>query len=108
MQSQLLTIDAKEDRREIWYLLHRLPPPKRVAFLQWACRQVPQNGKGHLPVPSVWKMRATVEQAMRCDKADSVLTNEIYCDLLSLGANFNLDLLVAAKALESLVRRLRV
>jgi hypothetical protein len=108
VNSQLVTIDSKDDRVEIWHLLHRLPPHERVAFLQWACKQVPQNGKGHLPVPSVWKMRATLDQARRCDRADRVLTNEIYCDLNQLFNTWGLDAVKTAVELTNLVRRLRV
>jgi hypothetical protein len=108
MKPEYLTLDDVDSRRQLHGLIHRLPPRERVAFLKWACTQVPKDGKGHLPEPAVWKMRATLEQSHRCDRADLALTNEVYGDLLTLAVNFQLDLVKCALALEQLVRRLRV
>lgn len=106
MNSQLRVLDNTDDRRELHGLLAKLPPRERVAFLERCCKNVPQ-GRGKLPVPAVWKMRATVEMAMRCDRADLALTNEIYCDLQSLFAEFGLDAVKTAVELERLVRKQR-
>jgi hypothetical protein len=104
--NQLLVLDSRDDRRELHGLLHRLPPKRRLEFLEWCCKQVPPAAK--LPVPAVWKMRATVEQAYRCEKANEVLSNEIYCDLLQLFNVYHLDAMKTALELTALVRRLRV
>jgi len=103
-----LSVDTVDDRREVWHLLHRLPPDHRVAFLQWACKQVPPTNANRLPEPAVWKMRATADLARRCDRADNALTNECYSDILQLAATWGLDLVKTAHALERLVRALRV
>ena len=108
MKPAYLTLDTLSDRREIHALLHRLPPQRRVAFLKWACTQVPRNNENRLPEPAVWKMAATVDMAGRCDRADLALSNEIYADLLSLAAQFQLDLVTVATSLERLVKALRV
>lgn len=108
MKPEYLTLDDVDSRREIWHLLNRLPPQKRLDFLSYACRCVPKNAKGHLPEPAVWKMRSSVELAGRCDKASEVLTNEVYLDLVQLAATWDLDLLATAHELTALVRRLRV
>lgn len=98
----LLAIDTKDDRREIWHLLHRLSPRARVSYLAWCCsRSRPVMGR--LPVASS-RMAPTVDLAHRCDRADLRLTNEIYSDMLSLAANYALDLVVAACELERRVR----
>lgn len=104
---QITLDDTLDSRRELHRLLSKLPPRDRIKFLEFCCASVPQNEKGHLPVPRVGKMRATVEMAYKCDRASDVLTNEIYCDLLVLATQYKLDLLKTAKALEQLVRQRR-
>ncbi len=106
--SQILVLDNVDDRRELHSLLHRLPPAQRLAFLKYCCSQVPKTNSNRLPEPAVWKMRATMEMAYRCEKASEVLTNEIYCDILTLFNSFSLDAMATATALERLVRALRV
>ncbi len=106
--SQLLTLDTKEDRREVWHLLHRLPPKVRVRFLEWCCKQVPQGPGCHLPVPAIWKMATTLDRAYRSDEEDTRLTNEVFMDVVQLWSTYSLDPLKTAMALENLVRRLRV
>lgn len=106
MSSQLFVLDTRDDRIAVWHLLHRLPPRDRIGFLKWACTQVPQNAKGHLPVPHVRGMRATCDQAYRCDSADRALTNECYADILILFSQWNLDAMKTAVALEARVKYL--
>jgi hypothetical protein len=108
MKPEYLTLDTRSDRKEIHGLLARLPPEKRVAFLQWACRQVPKTNDNKLPEPAVWKMWATADLARRCDRADLALTNEVYADVMTLSMTWNLDLVKCVLVLEQLVRRLRV
>lgn len=103
--NQLSLIDNLDDRKEIHRLLTKLPPVERVNFLRWACQQVPKNSKGHLPVPHVWKMRVTLEEAYRCDRADLAITNECYADLLVLISQWGLDAMKTVTALEYLVKR---
>lgn len=99
--------DTLDSRRELHTLLGKLPPRERIAFLEWACKQVPQNEKGYLPVPRVGEMQTTCDMAYRCDRADLRLTNEVYFDLLQLAATYHLDLLKAAVILEKLARNRR-
>lgn len=101
---QLLVIDTRDDRRELHYLLSKLSPNDRIAFLTWACQQAPQ-GTGRLPVPCVQMMATTIEQAYRCDRADTRLTNEVYCDLLSLLNNFDVDAVKVTLELEQWLKR---
>jgi hypothetical protein len=96
----LLQIDDLDSRREVWHLLSRLPPQKRLLYLSWACAQVPQ-GRGKLPPPVPGMMRVSVDEARRDDKADAKHTNEIYCDLLSLMRDpYNVDAMKLACELE--------
>lgn len=104
MKPQLLIIDTLDDRRELHGLLHRLPPRDRIRFLQTCCARVPR-GSDRLPVPAVWSMRATVDQAYRDDRADLRLTNEIYADVLQLFNQYRLDAVATALLLTEWVRR---
>src|SRR3990172_248232 len=88
MNTSLITLDTLDDRREIWLLLHRLSPRRRVAYLAWCCEQV----KGKLQPVASSRMAATIEDAHRSERADDRLTNEGYGDLISLGLNFGFDL----------------
>lgn len=88
--SELLSLDTADDRREIWSALHRLPPADRVNFLRFACTMVPP-GAVRLPEPVVGHMKTTLGLAYRCDRADARLTNEVYCDLLSLLNDFHVS-----------------
>lgn len=98
----LLVLDTHDDRREIWHLLHRLPPPARVRFLAWCCSVVP-GVRGNRPLPQ--PMPEMVRDAMRCDRGDQRLTNSVYWDICVLSAQWGLDLRSAAGQLERLVRR---
>lgn len=93
-----LTLDTLDDRRELWHLLHRLSPPRRLAYLTRCCEAVKDGlGNGLFPLPS---MRRMVAEAMRCDRGDDRLTNAVYSDILQLAANRGLCLLAVALDLE--------
>lgn len=98
----LLVLDTLDDRREIHHLLAKLPPRRRIAFLDWCTRQV-KNDKGDTPHP-IFDQRQ-LELAMRCDRADLRLTNEVYSDLWILVGQWRLDPVLMADTLESWVRR---
>lgn len=100
----LLQIDTLDDRREIWHLLHRLRPDRRLAFLDWACSVVVAPG-GVQPVPSRFRMAATIAAAWRDTDADERLTDMLYGDVLLLGSQWGIDLTSAALLLEQWVRR---
>lgn len=99
----LLAVDTLDDRREIWHLLHRLPPRERVRFIGRCCNRLGSKGRGVRP--SVHRMRDRIDGSYRDDKADEGLTNMLYADLLFLGAQWDLDLPAAVVELESVVRR---
>ena len=100
----ILVLDTLDDRKEIWYLLHRLSPNRRVAFLDWCCSQV-SGPNGTRPIPSRLRMAETIRMAYRCDNADLRLTNELYTDVIALGHQWQLDVGRAAVVLEQFVRR---
>lgn len=95
-----LTLDTLDDRREVWRLLHRLPPADRLAVLEACCRSLARPGRP-CPVPVPEMARVMVPEAARCGRADDRLTNAIYLDLLNVAANFGLDLVAVARDLEA-------
>lgn len=101
----ILTMDTLDDRRELWHLLHRLPPHNRVAFLHRACRSVSKpNAPCPIPEPAWWN---EAREAERCDRADEKLTTETFLSLAGISAEYGFDLLKAACELEQLVKRQR-
>lgn len=108
MKHALLTMDTKDDRREVWVMLHRLAPLRRVAFLDWCCRDCggvrPKMRElvGGEWRPSVFAGR--VDAATRSDRDDTALTNEIYTDFWILTCQWNLDGERAARVLERYVK----
>jgi len=98
MKLSLLEIDTKDDRKEIWSLLHHLRPGLRVRFLKWASGLSTQG-----PCEPIYK-REKIESAMRCDEGDRRLTNEVYGDLILLGAQYQADMVTIAKKLEETVK----
>jgi len=103
VSSPILQLDTLDDRREMWHLLHRLPPRARVRFLAGQCAKVrARDPRGNGPVPGGSRHLAA---AYREDGADYRLTNEVYADLLVLAAQWGLDLAAAAAELMAAVRR---
>lgn len=101
----LLQLDTRDDRRELWSLLHRLSPKRRTAYLDWCCSRVCGPNQTR-PVVS-HRMTETVVLAYRFGEYDERLSNEIYTDVLMLAASWNLDLAAAAVELERRVRAVR-
>ena len=100
-----LTMDNLDDRTEVYRLLSKLSPGRRLAWLRWCCaRAVLPNSATH-PGPA----RKTLELAdlARLDSsADVRLTLDIYFDFWSLtGLNYELDPNVALTKLVAMVRR---
>lgn len=96
-----IILDTLDDRREIWHLLHRLHPFDRVRFLAWCCRLVPE--KQGRPIPS-HRLRDRMRSAVRCDRSDMALTNEIYTDLWTLSHQYKIDMDHVASSLVACVR----
>jgi hypothetical protein len=95
--------DSKDDRREIWRLLARLPPWRRVAFLARCCRAA-SIGRTDIR-PGVGRdTRRLAAMAMRDDGADLPLTNDIYSSLFYLELQYSFDLDVALRWLVESVR----
>lgn len=102
MKPTYLTLDNTDDRRELFNLIHRLPPAARLAYLHKACEAVKDGlGNGLFPLPS---MRQMVADAERCDRGDERLSNAVWCDLLQLSANRGLDLAAVALDLEQVAK----
>lgn len=103
-----IVLDTLDDRREIWHLLHRLHPYRRIRFLAWCCRLAARsgNGRGGQPVVS-HRMESRVDAAVRDDAQDYVLTHEIYTDFWCLVHQYGMDESVAAGELASLARERR-
>lgn len=89
----LLAVDTLDDRREIFHLLHRLPPASRIAFVNRVCKSVVL--KGSATHPGVGRSTfALAALAMRNDKANEALTTDLFFDLWHLAMqfeNFNWD-----------------
>lgn len=92
MKSPLLQVDNLDDRREIHYLLGKLPPAARVAYLRWACQQC------HFP-------SSTTHPGVPPDHSGHHL--ETFFDLTTLFWQYHLDADLAVRELERRVRRLR-
>lgn len=103
MKPTALIYDTLDDRREIWSLLHRLHPLRRVRFLRLCCQQVTLPGGSQSPAPS-YRMHERIRAALRDDTADEWLTNEIYGDLFQLAHQWRLDLDTVTRRLEEVVK----
>lgn len=102
MKMMKLALDTLDDRREIYHLLHRLPPHRRVAFVTHCCGMV-SDKRGNRPVPMMF--RGMVRDARRCDRGDERLTVACYHDLLALVYQWGLDLGKAAITLQVWMRQ---
>jgi hypothetical protein len=106
-KSFLLTMDDRDTKVEIRYLLSKLSPHRRVEFQRWCCANAAR------PVQSVMDRRADLPNTMRdrlnaaykSDRDDDVLTAEILCDFWVLVAQWGLDAERAARVLEQYVKR---
>lgn len=103
MKPQYLQTDNLDDRREIYYLLARLSPRRRIAFLRWACQTAV------LPCSTVrprvlQKTEDLARLAERDDSADERLTLEIFFDVWHLCLSYKFDLDNALARLVQIVR----
>lgn len=101
MTSQIEVLDNGDDRKEVWSLLHRLPPPVRVEFLAHACGMAKPGPHCRLPAPVPNGFARLLAEARRCDRADEMLTNSVYADLLQLFHTWGVDAAKAAVTLEA-------
>lgn len=102
MKPPILAFDTLDDRRELFWLLGKLPPRERVRFVGWCCSQIASPTR---PTPSLRNWPA-VKAAERGEAgADDRLTTTLYTDVLVLSSQWGLDLSRAAVELERWVRR---
>jgi hypothetical protein len=88
---RVLQYENLDDRREIWTLLHRLHPRRRVAFFERCCRASTLGDGPVVPRPG----RDTYDllaEALRDDSADRPLTNDIYTSLWTLSVQYHFPL----------------
>jgi hypothetical protein len=97
--------DNLDDRREVFYLLGKLPPLERVGLLAWACRHATLGKSSVRPVVAT-KTRQLAERARWDSAADQRLTHEIFRDLWMLDVNFRVNFETLLRRLEQAVRRL--
>lgn len=102
---RILDHDNKDDRLEVYHLLSKLPPPKRLAWLDWACCRATLGTSQVRPVVQQ-KTRRLAAQARWDSAADARLTLEIFFDLWMLSINYRVDFEALLKGLERQVRRL--
>jgi hypothetical protein len=104
MTPSILLLDTADDRREIWHLLHKLSPERRIGYLQRACAAVRARDRyGNGPVPMGMAVR--LDEARRCDRGNERLTNEVYADIIAMCNQYDLDIAKLAVDLEATVKR---
>lgn len=101
--SSILHHDNRDDRREIHYLLSKLSPHKRIAWVQKCCRKATLRGSVLNPAVDIKSIRLA-ELAMRDDSADQKLTMDLFLDLWHLANHYNFDLEAALVDLERVVK----
>lgn len=99
-----VTLDTKDDRREMAALLARLHPLRRVAFLRWCCARATVPHSRIRPVVAM-STEALAREACRDDAAGERLTFDIYISLWQMSMDYNFDLGAAALELERRGRR---
>lgn len=99
----LLKLDTLDDRREIHRLLQVLHPAKCIAWLESQCQKVDHHGTR----PTVGKRtRAQVPDAVKFGgERHYRLATDIYFDVWFLASQHGLDIDVAVRELEEIVRR---
>ena len=106
MATSIQLLDTVDDRREIWHLLHKMPPLRRVLFLQRVCATIRlKDPHGNGPVPMGFAEK--VADAERCERGNERLTNAVYADVIAAANQYDLDLVKLACELEQLVKRPR-
>jgi hypothetical protein len=104
--TDIKSIDTLDDRREAWYLLHRLSPRHRFRFLHWLCQHAYLPRSKLHPQASWFRMGPRIRKATQGDdRQDYALTQEIYSDILALCLQYQLSAKFAVQSLEQAVRR---
>lgn len=99
-----LDYDTKDDRTEIYRLLARLHPLRRVRFLQGVCDRAVLPGSQVRPRVrrETWEL---AELARRDDSADQRLRLEVFIDLWNVAAHYRLDIHGVFRRLVDAVKR---
>lgn len=87
-----LVHDNLDDRKSMMELLHRLPPFRRVAFLEYCCRRATMLRNSGIHPGILQSSYDLAHQAMRDSSADDMLTLDLWYDLWVLCAQYNLDI----------------
>ena len=96
--------DNLDDRREVYHQLSKLPPQKRLAWLEWACRNATLGKSSVRPIVAA-KTRQLAERARWDSAADVRLTMEIFFDLWQMTINYCVDMDLLLRGLERHARR---
>ncbi len=89
---QLLAVDDRDTRQEVYVLLSKIPAARRLAWLRWACASVTLAGSKQSPV---------------VPPTHSGNAMEVYLDSWALVNDYHLDPAASLKKLEEVVRRYR-
>lgn len=85
--SSLLQSSTLGDRKEIWGMLHRLPPLDRLRFLCEYVATIDRHGKSMASARNM-----PIREAYRCDEADVRVTNAIYLDIILFASDCKANL----------------
>lgn len=95
--------DNKMDRRECLNILDRLPPIKRMKWLEWCCKRSSVGGTKIKP-----EIRKDMWERMQVANVDDIasekLSIEIFFDVWSLALQYGMDLHEAFVKLEEIAR----
>lgn len=103
MKPEFLSYDNLDDRKELHYLLNKLHPVRRLAFLRWCCARATLPGAKSHPEPS-HTMYPLTELACRDDSASKRLTMEIYQDIWRISCQYQFPIHRACAKLVEMVR----
>lgn len=102
-KQRFLVYDTRDDRKEIFHLLKRLPPAKRIAFVSECCRKA-VLGTSKISPRVAQKTRDLATQARWDSSADEKLTLDLFYDLWHLSVSYKFDLDAALTRLVEVVK----
>jgi len=104
VKQRFLVFDTLDDRREVYHLLKRLPPRRRVEWLERCCQLATLPNSKVRPGVSrkTWEDLPTVER--EGGKRDEGQAVELFQNFWSLCANYTLDPDAALAMLVGMVR----
>ena len=99
-----LVYDNLDDRKEVYYLLAKLSPRRRMRFLQWCCDRVVMH-KSQSKTRVSAKSLQLAEYARTDDSADRRSVLETYTDIWMLCAQYDFPIDQAVLKLTEMVRK---